>query len=72
MQNWGGGGQEKEENATIRAKLFYKFGVMGDINNRSDIYNSVKIFITDICEDDINKVNISEGSEDKRIGGGKQ
>lgn len=44
---------------------------MGDINNRSDIYNSVKIFITDICEDDINKVNISEGSEDKRIGGGK-
>ena len=36
---------------------------MGDIDDRSDIYNSVKIFITDKCEVRINKTNISEGGE---------
>ena len=32
---------------------------MGDINDRSDIYISVKIFITDMCEVRINKADIS-------------
>ena len=40
---------------------------MGDIDDRSDIYNSVKIFITDKCEVRINKTNISEGCKIKEI-----
>lgn len=36
---------------------------MGDSDDRSVIYNSVKIFITDMCEVRVNKTNISEGGE---------
>lgn len=54
---------ERRKYATIRAKLFYEFGVMGDSDDRSVIYNSVKIFITDMCEVRVNKTNISEGGE---------
>ena len=55
------------KNATIRAKLFYEYGVMGDINDRSDIYNSREIFITDKCEVRNNKTNISEGGKEIRV-----
>ena len=36
---------------------------MGDSGYRNDIYNSVKIFITDICENDIDKDDVGEGDK---------
>lgn len=41
--------EKRNRNATIRTKLFYKFGVMGSVDDRSIVYNSVEIFITDMC-----------------------
>ena len=57
------GVRKRKENATIRTKLFYKLGVMGNIDYRINIYNSIEIFITDICEVNTDKINIDKGNQ---------
>lgn len=37
------------EDATIRAKLFHEFGVMGSINDRGIICNNVEICVANVC-----------------------
>ena len=39
---------------------------MGSINDRSVIYNSVKIFITDKCKIRVSETNVSEGGKEVR------
>ena len=56
-------GFPKEKNATIRTKLFYKFGVMGVINDRSIVYNNVEICIANKCEIRVNKIDTIKRSE---------
>ena len=59
----GKGDKGRERDAAIRAELFCELSVMGDSGYRNDIYNSVKIFITDICENDIDKDDVGEGDK---------
>ena len=41
---------------------------MGDSSYRNDIYNSVKIFITDLCKNGIDKDDVGEGDKYSKEG----